>query len=176
MSAPELATSRPAPAARRAGPEDAPRLAELYEAAVAELAPMRGGRVLVGSGGRSRPVVESFRAEVAGSERATVVGALGAEVVGYGSCSCYSLDASALAGTPSARGPERIGCIEELYVLPEARRHGVGRAVVGVLLEWCSAMGCAGVDATALPGSRSVKSFFESGGFTARALIMHRAL
>ena len=34
----------------------------------------------------------------------------------------------------------------------------------------------AGVDATALPGDRLTKNFFESNGFTARLLIMHRRL
>jgi GNAT superfamily N-acetyltransferase len=73
-------------------------------------------------------------------------------------------------------GGELVGSIEEIYVKPYARRLGVGRAIAVSLLEWCRARGCTGVDAKALPGSRAVKSFFESEGFTARLLVMHRTL
>jgi GNAT superfamily N-acetyltransferase len=66
--------------------------------------------------------------------------------------------------------------VEELYVFPEARRHGAGRAVAGDLLQWCTEARCVGVDASALPGSRAVKSFFEGQGFTARLLVMSRSL
>jgi hypothetical protein len=43
------------------------------------------------------------------------------------------------------------------------------------LVGFCRAAGCAGVDAFALPGHRAAKNFFESAGFTARALVMHHA-
>ena len=33
-----------------------------------------------------------------------------------------------------------------------------------------------GIDATALPGNRATKNFFEAHGFTARLLVMHHAL
>jgi hypothetical protein len=36
--------------------------------------------------------------------------------------------------------------------------------------------GCSGVDATALPGNRATKNFFEESGFTARLLVMHHRL
>jgi hypothetical protein len=41
------------------------------------------------------------------------------------------------------------------------------------LLAWASERGCQGVDATALPGDRATKNFFEGSGFTARLLVMH---
>jgi hypothetical protein len=44
------------------------------------------------------------------------------------------------------------------------------------LVAFCVARGCAGIDALALPGHRTTKNFFEGSGFTARALVMHRAL
>ena len=166
---------------RGAVPADAGRLAELYEAAVAELAPMRGGRILVGLRARSAPV-QSFLDQFDDSTRLLVVGLLGNEVVGYGSCHTYEVAVpiapSAGSSSFSAPGPppERVGAIDELYVSPEARRHGVGRAVAALVLEWCRAQRCTGVDASALPGSRAVKSFFESERFTARVLVMHRRL
>ena len=45
------------------------------------------------------------------------------------------------------------------------------------LVDWCSAAGIThGIDATALPGDRLAKNFFESAGFKARRLIMHKRL
>jgi GNAT superfamily N-acetyltransferase len=153
------------PEVRPAGPDDVVRLVELYEAAVSELGTMRGGRVLLGLNGRARPLAVSFSRQVKGPGGQLVVGAVGGEVVGYGSCATRPL-----------AGPELLGVVEELYVALRARRAGVGRAIAESLMSWCRSQGCTGVDASALPGSRAVKSFFEANGFTARLLVMHRPL
>jgi GNAT superfamily N-acetyltransferase len=150
---------------RPAGPDDVVRLVELYETAVSELGAMRGGRVLLGLNGRSRPLAASFSCQVQGPGGPLVVGTVGGEVVGYGSCTTRLLP-----------GPELLGVVEELYVAPHARRAGVGLAIAESLMSWCRSQGCAGVDASALPGNRAVKSFFEANGFTARLLVMHRPL
>ena len=138
---------------------------ELYEAALGELVVMRGGRALLGLNGRPGPVSASFATELVDPARRVVVGSLGPDAVGYGSCRTIELSPS-----------ERFGSIDDLYVLPAARRRGVGRAMAASLIAWCRSQGCTGVDAGALPGSRAVKSFFESEGFTARLLVMHRPL
>jgi GNAT superfamily N-acetyltransferase len=153
------------PEVRLAGPDDVVRLVELYEAAVSELGTMRGGRVLLGLNGRARPLAASFSRQLQGPGEQLVVGAVGGEVVGYGSCATRPLP-----------GPELLGVVEELYVAPRARRAGVGQAIAESLMSWCRSQGCTGVDASALPGSRAVKSFFEANGFTARLLVMHRPL
>jgi ribosomal protein S18 acetylase RimI-like enzyme len=164
------------PSSRDAARDDVGRLADLYGAAQVELAPMRGGRALLGGNGRSIPVVGSFLDQLADPARRLVVGQLGSEVVGYGSCRTYTL-APVPAGAPArAGGVERLGSVDELYVLPDARRCGVGRAMAASLVAWCQGLGCIGVDSNALPGSRAVKSFFENEGFTARLLVMHRLL
>jgi hypothetical protein len=41
---------------------------------------------------------------------------------------------------------------------------------------WMVSKGCRAVDAGALPGARETKSFFESAGFKARLITMHREL
>jgi len=141
---------------------------------MAELVQLRGGRILIGLQARPEPVAVSFLADIsgteakepgAGSRKALVVGTTGAEPVGYGSCSMLRLADGAL-----------LGWIEELFVSVGSRRSGLGAAMAQALIDWCKGHGCTGVDASALPGSRAVKSFFESAGFTARALIMHRPL
>jgi GNAT superfamily N-acetyltransferase len=153
------------PEIRPAGPDDIAHLVKLYEAVVSELGEMRGGRVLLGLGGRGPALEASFRRQVEGADEQLVVGALGGEVVGYASCVVRPLP-----------GDDRLGVVQDLYVVPHARRAGVGRAMAESLMSWCRSQGCSGVDASALPGSRAVKSFFEANGFTARLLVMHRPL
>jgi GNAT superfamily N-acetyltransferase len=66
-----------------------------------------------------------------------------------------------------------LGRITDLFVEPGARAVGVGEALMDALLPWFRARECRGVDATALPGNRETKNFFEMSGFTARLLVMH---
>jgi GNAT superfamily N-acetyltransferase len=158
------------PEVRPAGQADVVRLVELYEAAVSELGGMRGGRVLLGLDSRARPLATSFRRQTEDPAERLVVGAVAGEVVGYGSCVVRPLLG------PDLLGPDLLGVLQELYVSSHARRAGVGRAMAESLVSWCRTQGCTGVDASALPGSRAVKSFFEAGSFTARLLVMYRPL
>jgi hypothetical protein len=48
--------------------------------------------------------------------------------------------------------------------------------MIELVVAWCAARGCAGVDAPALPGNRPAKAFFEDNGFVARLLVMHQPL
>ena len=57
-----------------------------------------------------------------------------------------------------------------------ARDVGVGEELIGEVLRWCEQRDCIGVDALALPGNRATKNFFETFGFTARLLVLHRKL
>ena len=70
----------------------------------------------------------------------------------------------------------RLGVVSELFVDEEGRAVGVGEAMLGSMVAFCVREGCVGVDAFALPGHRAAKNFFEESGFTARAIVMHRAL
>ncbi len=127
-------------------------MAELRRQVVDELRMARGGALL-------------------GAERArrtgppVVVGTLDGVVVGYGTARVRPV------------GPGQvIGVIDEVYVEPDARGVGVGEAILEGVIRWCAAAGCTALDATALPGDRHAKGFFERHGFTARLLIMHRPL
>jgi GNAT superfamily N-acetyltransferase len=178
--------------ARLAVEGDIGRLVGLYSAAVDELSVMRGGRVLIGLNGRDGSLESSFRRQLTDPGELVVVGSLdggvdgpesagelsggppvvgapaagaGGNVVGYGTCRLLELSDG-----------ERVGSVQDLYVDPVVRRHGVGRAISDHMVSWCVEQGCIGVDANALPGSRAVKSFFEAGRFTARLLVMHRPL
>lgn len=128
------------------------RVDELRREAAASLAPARGGPLLAGEISQSPPA------------DLVVVGTLDGVVVGYGTARLDRV------------GDERLGVIGELFVEPDARGVGVGEAIMGEVVSWCRRAGCTGMDGSALPGDRIAKGFFESHGFTARLLVMHRRL
>jgi GNAT superfamily N-acetyltransferase len=142
-------------AARPAGAADRERVDELRAQLFAELGAYRGGDLWV------RERQSAARPDESGA----FVGTLDDAVVGYG-----------IVEVAELRGGGRFGRVTELFVEPEAREVGVGETLVGALVEWCRARGCLGVDATALPGHRAAKNFFEEQGFVARSLTMHRGL
>ena len=152
-------------AARPATPSDIPALAELSDRALAELSPTRGGTVFVAREGRAQPVAETLSADLADPDVCVLVGTIDEHPVGY-----------AVGRTEALRDGSTLGVITDLYVEDGARSVGVGEALMGELLGFFRAAGCGGVDATALPGNRATKNFFEESGFTARLLVMHHRL
>jgi GNAT superfamily N-acetyltransferase len=142
-------------AARPAVAADRERVDELRALLFAELRAYRGGELWV------RERQSAARPDESGA----FVGTLDDAVVGYG-----------IVEVAELRDGDRFGKVTELFVEPEAREVGVGETLVGVLVEWCRERGCLGVDATALPGHRAAKNFFEEQGFVARSLTMHREL
>jgi GNAT superfamily N-acetyltransferase len=150
-------------AARPAVTSDLPRLSELMLQAREELGPTRGGSVFLAR--ELRPDRPEMSARLDDPLRAMWSGTIDGFVVGYASAHDEELDDGS-----------RLGVIDSLFVEPEARSVGVGEALINQVLDWCRHRGCAGVDATALPGNRATKNFFEESGFTARLLVMHRRL
>jgi GNAT superfamily N-acetyltransferase len=151
--------------ARRAHRDDLPRLAELCRAALAQLTAHRGGGLLAEHHGRPEPVEQQLARVLEDPARSAWVGTVDDEIVGY-----------ATGRTESLSGGANLGVVEGLFVEPGARGVGVGEALMAALLGWFEDRGCAGVDTVALPGDRLSKNFFESAGFKARLLVMHRDL
>jgi len=140
------------------------RVAELARELRAELRASRGGLLWETREARPEPLDDAV-AELSNRDDAlVVVGTTEDVVVGYG-----------IARWEVLRDGTRLGVIEEIYVEPEARAVGVGELLVEQLVAFCTEAGCVGVDATALPGDRQAKNFFERAGFTARSLVMHKA-
>jgi len=151
-------------AARPATDADLPQLAELAEAACDELRPYRGGEVFtVARSGR--PVAEELKLALNDPDQLLLAGTLDDVVLGY-----------ARVRTDVLPDGRRLGVVEDLFVLDEARSVGLGETLMDALLDWCRARGCRGVDAVALPGHRATKNFFEESGFTARLIVMYRSL
>lgn len=151
--------------AKRAELSDIPRLAELVREAVAEQVDGRGGRIWSLREARAVPAEESLGEAIADSEHLVLAGRIDDAVVGF-----------AAARVERLRNGEALGVVTDVYVEPLARAVGVGEALLDEVLAWCADRGCVGVDALALPGNRETKNFFETFGFTARALVVHRKL
>lgn len=152
-------------AARLATADDVPRLAELTAEAVAEQAEGRGGAIWMRKEARQRPAGGSLAADVADPDRLVLAGTIDGTVIGYAAAHVEELADGAL-----------LGVVSDIYVEAEARGVGVGEVMIDEVLAWCTTRGCVGVDALALPGNRHTKNFFETFGFKARALVVHRSL
>jgi GNAT superfamily N-acetyltransferase len=152
-------------AARPATEADLERLAVLAAEAVAEQVDGRGGEVWALRDARALPAEPSFRHDLADPSTLVLAGTIDDAVLGY-----------AVVRTEALRDGRLLGILTDIYVEPEARAVGVGEVLVDEVLRWCTERGCMGVDGLALPGNRSTKNFFETFGFTARALVVHRSL
>ena len=152
-------------AARPATGDDVPRLAELVAEAVAEQAEGRGGRIWSAREARAVPADASLAELVADPGALVLAGTIDGTIVGY-----------AVAVTEELRTGDRLGVVTDVFVDPGARAVGVGEALLDQVVAWCDDAGCIGIDALALPGNRETKNFFESVGFTARAIVVHRRL
>lgn len=151
---------------RAAGPGDGPRFAELVEALRSAVVSQRGGRqLLAGSGTAVLDIAdpEGFATMLADEARVVLVGTIDGVVMG-----------AAVGRVEHAADGSRVGHLEGCYVEPGARGVGVGRLLLDAVVAWCESRGCAGIDGSVLPGDRAAKQFFESGGFKARLLVMHR--
>jgi GNAT superfamily N-acetyltransferase len=150
-------------ASRPAGPDDVARVAELARAMRAELRQVRGGAIWSEREALAEPLDDAYAALLDRDDAHVVVGTIDDVVIGFAALVIDVLH----DGT-------RLGVITDLFVDEGARAIGVGEAMVGQLITFCSKAGCIGIDALALPGARAAKNFFEESGFTARVLVMHR--
>jgi GNAT superfamily N-acetyltransferase len=157
---------------RQARAPDIPALALLLEAARHEAAPRRGGALLLSGGGagplrtvddEQEPLV-ALAAWMQSPTRVVVSGLIDDVVVGLAS------------GHLVTTGAETLGVVDCCYVDAEARQVGVGASMAARLVEWFKDNGCVGVDVPALPGDRSTKQLWETAGFSARLLVLHRPL
>ncbi len=152
-------------ASRPATADDIPRVVELAELMRAELAAMRGGALWLEREAWPEPLADAYDALRARDAALLAVGTIDDVVLGFGAVVVEEL-----------RSGARLGVVTDLFVEEPARSVGVGEVLIGALVAHCHAAGCIGVDAAALPGHRAAKNFFETHGFTARALTMHHRL
>ncbi len=154
-------------AVRKAEPGDAHDLVALSSECVLGLADQRGGPLLLAH----RPELagafetDAFAARLADPTRLTLVGTIDHVVMGM-----------ALGRIETLRDGDRLGRLDGCYVDPGARSVGLGHLLIDSMMSWFEAERCIGADGIVLPGDRDGKNFFESAGFKARLLVMHRAI
>lgn len=115
--------------------------------------------------GLPEPVEEWFRAQIGSSESVILIGTIDDYPFGF-------LLAGVEPTLPQAGG-EQIGVIRLIFVDHDAREVAVGEAMRDHALALLRERGIARFDAHVLPGHRLAKNFFESGGFSARSIVMH---
>jgi len=131
----------------------------------AELGAMRGGALWLEREAWPEPLADTYDSLLTRDDALLLVGSIDDAAIAFAAIVVEQL-----------RSGARLGVITDLFVEPGAREVGVGEVLVDALVEHCRAAGCIGVDATALPGHRAAKNFFETHGFTARSLAMHKHL
>ena len=151
-------------ATRSAAGDDIPLMLRILGEAEGEIEKWRGGKVLR----ESRPagsLAELLERCLEREDMLCLLGTLDDVPVSIG----LATQAKLANGDPIAK-------IQILYVLEGARGVGAGAAIMAELAAWAETKGCIGIDATALPGDRSTKNFFESHGMSARALTLFKQL
>jgi len=83
-----------------------------------------------------------------------------------------------LATASTARSTEDglLAEMQDLYVLPEARRAGVARALVDAALDWSRKRGCGGMEVVLTPegeAAHSLSDFYAKLGFEATGRTIH---
>lgn len=131
-----------------------------------EVEPLRGGSLFLKREAGPSPLSERLGRLLADeASGAVVVGCYDDVVFGY-----------SLAVLEVLLDGSKLTRVEHFVVDAEARKSGIGEAMMNLLLEWAEVEGCIGIDSVALPGDRDTKNFFESFGLKARMLTVHRSL
>ncbi len=148
---------------RPARSEDLDRLVSLYRLLEAEMVALEEMWPI--ADGLPEPLEESLTAEIRSDDSVFLLGLVDGHPFGF-------LIARVEGLLPQASG-ERIGAIRFVFVDHGARQISVGEHMLGAALDELRGRGITRFDAHVLPGHRLVKNFFESGGFSARSIVMH---
>ncbi len=151
--------------ARLATPADFPELEAIAERRRVEVEPERGGSLFLRREVGAGPLSERLSAVLDDGSGFVVAGCYDEVVFGYG-----------LATLETLLDGSRLARLVHFVVDKEARKSGIGEAMMNLLLELAAAEGCIGIDSLALPGDRDTKNFFESFGLKARLLTVHRSI
>ena len=151
--------------ARIATGDDLDTVVALARRSRALVADERGGAMWISWEATREPLADAFGAYLDDDDAELYVGLIDEAVIGFAACSLVEND-----------GGRRLTILDELFVEPDARSVGVGEALVDAVRTWSAERGSRGIDASALPGDRASKNFYETMGFTARLLVMHQPI
>jgi ribosomal protein S18 acetylase RimI-like enzyme len=150
--------------ARSATTADAAILEDLYRELESEMVALKPVWRL--TDGLPEPIDASLTAAVTDEDSAVIVGEIEGVAVGL-------LLWREVELLPQAAG-RSIGVIQIIFTSAKARHVGVGEAMIERFLEEAEERGVELFDAVVPPGHREAKNFFESNGFKARRIVMHR--
>jgi len=149
--------------ARHATAEDLPGLIGLYRGLEEEMVALHPMWPL--ADGLPEPIEGSLGRLVDDDEVLVVLGLIDDYPLGFMTGTIEDL-------LPQADGA-RLGVIRLVWVAHDARQVGVGEVMRDLILSELRRQGISRFDAHVLPGHRLAKNFFESGGFSARSIVMH---
>ncbi len=151
--------------ARRATAADVDHLVEMYDRLVDEQRAIRP--IWPYADGLGPPVENAIASLLEDQAAVVIVGEIDGAPLGL------------LAAVEEALLPpmddRRIGVIKLIYTEHDARGVGVGAAMLAAALDHLTGRGVEFFDAPVSPGHRMAKNFFESKGFKARSIVMHRS-
>lgn len=149
--------------ARRADQSDIPVLESLYRSLEDEMRALHPMWPV--ANGLDEPVARAFEETLADPDTVLLIGSLDDYPFGF-------LLAREEEMLMQAQG-EKIGSIRFIFVDQETREVGLGEVMRETAMDMLRERGITKFDAHVLPGHRLVKNFFESGGFSARTIVMH---
>ena len=140
---------------RRIRPQEAATVTDLWEAYAAELSDPPGGLTPE----TRTAITEHLRANAEHPQATCLVATEGDRIVGFATAAVFR--------HPTLGGI--LGEIEEIYVVPERRRQGIGRAMANAILDWIDGSGgtVMKVRVGRGLGEPAAVAFWESLGFEA---------
>jgi len=151
-------------AARLATQEDIPAIEAIHARQREAVEDQRGGPLFLRREAGPPAIAPRLHSALSDPSAILVVGTYDDVVFGYG----YAIVETLLDGSKLAR-------LTDFVVDAEARKSGIGEAMMNLLIDRAEAADCIGIDSIALPGDRDTKNFFESFGLKARMLTVHRS-
>ena len=151
--------------ARRATVDDLPEISRMYAILEAEQSAIR--EIWPHADGLDDPVEHSLLSLLQLDSATPVVGEIDGVAVGF----LIAIEEALLE--PLA--DRYIGVVRFIFTDHEARGVGVGGAMLDVAMERLEGRGVDLFDARVSPGHRLAKNFFESNGFKARSITLHRS-
>ncbi|HEU4320860.1 MAG TPA: GNAT family N-acetyltransferase [Acidimicrobiia bacterium] len=149
--------------ARIAGIDDLETLVRLYRSLEEEMVGLHAMWPV--ADGLDEPIGDSFRQALSEPNTVLIIGEIDGYPFGFLMARVERLLAQA--------DGEEVGAIRLIYVDHDAREVAVGEEMRETVLSMLRDRGLTKFDAHVLPGHRLAKNFFESGGFSARSIIMH---
>lgn len=148
---------------RHATADDLDDLERLYRALEREMVELH--KMWPNADGLDEPITASLTDVVDDNETMVLIGSIEGYPFGFLIATVESMLEQA--------GGEKLGVIRFIYVDQDAREVAVAEMMREQALTELRQRGISKFDAHVLPGHRLAKNFFESGGFSARSIVMH---